>query len=90
MKRVLFLILFVTGCGVTQDTSKGLSEEIKSSFRRANEKQDLLRARDQVRKAKSKYNDCLNDNSTRRSVCDGLKLEYEQKVEYYTEIQRKK
>ena len=91
MKRTLFLliVLFIVGCGITKDTSKGLGNEIGSSFKKANEKEDLLETRGKVRRSKLEYNKCLNDNPNRESSCDSQKNEYEQNVEEYVELQKK-
>ena len=91
MKRTLCLlmVLFMVGCGITKDTSKGLGNEIGSSFKKANEKEDLLETREKVRRSKLKYNNCLNDNPNSESSCESYKNEYEQNVEEYVELQKK-
>ena len=85
----LLSLLFMLGCGITKDTSKGLGKEIGSSFKKADEKEELLDTREKVRRSKSKYNNCLKNNPNNESNCDSLKIEYEQNVEEYVELQKK-
>ncbi len=89
MKVILYLcfILLASGCGIAKETSKGL-EEIRSSLKRANEKQELLRARERVKRSKSKYNKCLGSSSDRKPHCEDLRLEYEQMAEEYIKLQQ--
>lgn len=89
MKVILYLcfILLAGGCGITKEASKGL-EEIKSSLHRANERQELLKARERVKKSKSKYNKCISNSSGKKAHCETLRLEYEQRVEEYINIQQ--
>lgn len=82
-------IIFMLGCGFTKDTSKGLGDEIGSSFKKADEKEELLDTREKVRRSKAEYNDCLDNNPSRESSCESLKNEYEQNVEEYVELQKK-
>ena len=81
----LLLVAFV-GCGFTKDKSKTLGGEVSSSFKKADEKEELLEAREKVVRSKAKYRDCIDDNPN-ESSCESLKLEYEQNVERYTELQ---
>ena len=91
MIRILctLLVLFMLGCGITKDTSKGICDEIGSSFKKADEKEELLDTREKVRKSKIKYNDCVNNNPNSETSCESLKTEYEQNVEEYVELQKK-
>ncbi len=90
MKVILFLclILLAGGCGIAKDTSKGL-EEIKPSLRKANERQELLKARELVKKSRLEYNKCLSNSSGKRSQCEDLRLDYERKTAEYADIQQK-
>jgi len=90
MKGILFLclILLAGGCGIAKDTSRGL-EEIKASFRKANERQELLKVREQIKKSRLKYNKCLSNSSGKRAHCEDLRLNYEQKVTEYANIKQK-
>ena len=88
MNRVLCL-LFVAllfGCGFTKDTSKGIGGEIGSSFKKADDKEELLNSREKVKKSKIKYNKCLKDNP---GSCDSEKAEYDQNVDEFVELQKK-
>ena len=91
MIRILciLLVLFMLGCGITKDTSKGVGDEIGSSFKKADEKEALLETRERVRKSKLKYNNCVDNNPNSDSSCESLKNEYEQNVEEYVELQKK-
>ena len=88
MRYILLSLLLATaiGCGFTKDKSKSLGDEVSSSFKKADEKEDLLEVREQVVRSKAKYRDCVDDNPN-ASSCENLKLEYEQNVERYIELQ---
>ena len=91
MKRTicLLIVLFMVGCGFTKDTSKGLGDEIGSSFQKADDKEDLLETREMVRRSKLKYNKCVDNNPNSETSCENLRIEYEQNVEEYVELQKK-
>ena len=88
MRYILLSLLLLTfaGCGFTKDKSKSFGDEVSSSFKKADEKEDLLEAREKVVRSRDKYRDCVDDNPS-ESSCENLKLEYEQNVERYTELQ---
>ena len=88
MKKLipLILICLVLGCSYGKEASKGVGGEISDSFKKADDKEALLEARERVIRSKSKYNSCLKKSP---SGCEREKNEYDENVEQYVELQQR-
>lgn len=82
---LLLLICMMLGCSYGKEASKGVGGEISDSFKKADEKENLLEARQRVIKSRNKYNSCLKHSP---SGCEREKSEYDENVEAYVELQK--
>jgi len=96
MKKYLclvFIILFA-GCGMysgTKKAGKDIAEDIKveNPLTEAGRKEALGNARENVKKTRRNYDECL-DNNNDESACTAEKEMYEQSTERYMQLQKSK
>ena len=86
MRFQILLILMITiicfGC------SKSKEILIDNPLSEANEKEDLIEARERVERTKHEYKKCVNEYSADDSRCIELESQYQLSVEKYVEIQK--
>ena len=80
---VAFLMLF-SSCGA-YDIGKEIL--VDKPFDSARSRQDLLDAREKVKKSRREYENCLEKNREDPSKCESYKKSYEKAVEDYSSLQ---
>jgi hypothetical protein len=81
----MLIILLILGCSYGKEASRGVGGEIGDSFKKADDKENLLESREKVIRSRNKYNSCIKD---RPSGCESEKEEYDQNVAEYVEFQK--